>query len=90
MSTLSAAANVLAPAFYLLQEQGYTVAYEPAQEWWTATKGDLYFIAYSTIELCGLIYIHEQKGNNWRVSDEEIEAFLKLEMPADSSASEPE
>lgn len=76
-NTLVAANNVLAPAF-LLQEQGYTVVFDAVQEWWIARKGTLQFLAYSTIELCGLIYIYEQKGDNWGVSDEDIDAFLKI------------
>ncbi|WP_460620149.1 hypothetical protein [Hymenobacter ruber] len=78
-NTLSAANNVLAPAFYLLQEQGYAVSYDATQEWWIARKGELRFLAYSTIELCGLIYIYEQKGDEWAVSDDKINEFLKID-----------
>jgi hypothetical protein len=81
---LSAAGNVLAPAYYLLQAQGYAVAYDETQEWWLAEKAGAVFIAYSTIELCGLVFIHEQKGEQWQVSDEAIEGYLKLEDSAES------
>ncbi len=87
-NTLVAASNVQAPAFYLLQEQGYSVAYDTGREWWVATKGHLQFLAYSTIELCGLVYIHEHKGDKWGVSDEAIEAYLKLESSDEGSRSD--
>ncbi|MDU0372512.1 hypothetical protein ACFPAF_19080 [Hymenobacter endophyticus] len=80
MSGLSAASNVLAPAFYVLQEKGYQVYFDKKQDWWVAMKGDVQLIGYSTIELCGLAYIHEAKGEEWRVSDEQIDAYMQLEQ----------
>jgi hypothetical protein len=79
MSQLSAASNVLAPAFYLLEEKGYKVSFVKDQNWWIAQKGDIQLTGYSTLELCGLAYIYEAKGDNWPVSDEDIEDYLKLE-----------
>ncbi|WBO82926.1 hypothetical protein [Hymenobacter yonginensis] len=79
MSQLSAASNVLAPAFYLLEEKDYKVSFVKEQNWWIAQKGDIQLTCYSTLELCGLAYIHEAKGDNWPVSDEDIEDYLGLE-----------
>jgi hypothetical protein len=79
MDKLSGAANVLAPAFYVLEEKGYRVYYAKEQDWWVAENSDVHLIGYSTIELCGLAYIYEAKGNNWPVSDAAIDDFMKLE-----------
>ena len=80
MAGLSAASNLLAPAYYLLVEQGFSVRYESAQSWWIAEKDDIRLLAYDPIELCGLAFIQEKKGEEWAASDEAIEAFLKLEQ----------
>ncbi|AII53140.1 hypothetical protein N008_14300 [Hymenobacter sp. APR13] len=79
MNSLSAAANVLAPAYYLLLERGYAVFHEKESDLWVAQKDGLRLLGYSTIELCGLAYIHEMKGNDWTVADAAIEDYLKLE-----------
>ncbi|MFD2718595.1 hypothetical protein ACFST9_07700 [Hymenobacter monticola] len=86
LNTLVAASNVLAPAYYVLKAQGYDVAFDAVREWWTATKGESKFLAYSTIELCGLIYIHEHKGDDWGVSDEAIKAYLLLDATDNTGA----
>jgi hypothetical protein len=80
MSGLSAATNVLAPAFYVLEEKGYQVHFDKQHDWWVAKKDGVKLIGYSTIELCGLAYIYEAKGEEWRVSDEQSDAYTQLEQ----------
>jgi len=80
MNGLSAATNVLAPAYYLLRERGYHVYFVKEHDWWIAEKEDVRLVAYNAIELCGIAYIYESKGENWSVSDEAIEAYLQLEL----------
>lgn len=84
MDRLSAAANVLAPAYYLLLEKGYTVQYDPTSEWWTAEKAGVRLGAYDPLQLCGVAYVYEARGNDWPISDEAIEAYMKLEQPGTS------
>lgn len=62
--SLTAAANVLAPAYYLLQAQGYQVRYDAKMDLWIAEKEGVHLSAYDSIMLCGLAYIHEHKGEN--------------------------
>jgi hypothetical protein len=79
MDVLSAAANVLAPAYYALREKGYHVHYDKERDWWIAEKEAIRLVAYNSIELCGLAYVHETKGENWRVSDDDIDEYMSLE-----------
>ncbi|OON68435.1 hypothetical protein [Hymenobacter sp. CRA2] len=72
---------MLAPAYYVLLEKGYTVKYDQKTEWYTAEKDGVKLGAYDPIQLCGIAYVYEAKGNDWRVSDEAIEAFMQLEQP---------
>ncbi|MET4108250.1 hypothetical protein [Hymenobacter sp. UYP22] len=88
MSGLSAASNVLAPAFYVLEEKGYQVHFNREQDWWVAEKDGVQLIGYSTIELCGLAYIYEMKGEEWRASDEQIDAFMQLDESGEYSGME--
>ncbi|MBD2716536.1 hypothetical protein KBK19_15950 [Microvirga sp. STR05] len=78
MSELAAAGNVLAPAYHVLQEKGYQVSFDKEHDWWVARKAGIQLIGYSTLELCGLAYMHEAKGQEWRVTDEQIEAYMQL------------
>jgi hypothetical protein len=48
----------------------------------------LQILAYSTIELCGLIYLYQQKGEEWGVSDEKIKAFIQMEGPTNTGTIE--
>lgn len=79
MFSLSAAGNVCPPAYYLLEAQGYQVRYSAKSDLWTAEKEEVRLVAHDIIQLCGLAYIYDHKGENWAVSDEQIEAYLKLD-----------
>lgn len=81
MTTLSAASNLLAPAYHLLLEKGYAVTYDPEMDWWTAEKGGVRLGAYDPLQLCGVAYVYEAKGDAWPVSDEAADAYRRLEQP---------
>jgi len=78
-TTLALASNVLAPAYLVLQSKGYRVSRKQADglELWIAEGNGLRFVADSTIELLGVMAVYEARGDSWRASDEEIEAFMR-------------
>ena len=74
---LSAAGNTEPSAFYLLIDMGFHIS--KAGDIWTAENDECRFKANSPLELLGLVSLHHQKGEGWRVSDEQIESFLQFE-----------
>ncbi|MBB4602975.1 hypothetical protein HNQ93_003742 [Hymenobacter luteus] len=52
-SSLTAVANVLAPAYYLLQAQGYQVRYDAEMNLWIAEKDGVHLSAHDSIMLRG-------------------------------------
>jgi hypothetical protein len=74
---IAAAGNVEAPAYLALVKRGFNVSCDN-QGQWSATGNGCHFIASSPLELLGLAGIFDSRGANWRASDQEIEAFLKL------------
>lgn len=81
--SLSAAGNILVPAYLVLQSKGYCVTRKERDnmEVWIAESNGLRFEADSTIELLGVVSVYEARGESWRASDNEIYAFAKQFYP---------
>jgi len=77
--SLSAAANVLVPAYLVLQSKGYQVSRLQTEEteFWIAEGNGHRFVADSTIDLLGVIAVYEARGENWPASDEDLEMYMK-------------
>lgn len=78
-TTLCAAGNAVVPAYVALKSKGYAVA--PAHggqngETWCAEKEGMRFLADDLITLLGLVSMYEIRGERWRATDDEVEAFL--------------
>jgi hypothetical protein len=71
---LSAAANLLAPAYLSLLAKGYSVRDENGLM--VAERGPDCFLAENPIELLGVIAIAETRGENWQATDDEIDDFI--------------
>jgi hypothetical protein len=76
---LSAAGNIVVPAYLALLAKGYVVSCQRADhsEMWIAEGANGRFTADNPITLLGVVGIAETRGENWRASDSEIDAFLK-------------
>jgi hypothetical protein len=77
---LGAAANVLIPAYLLLLQLGYEVRCEHSsdgRETWWATRAGLELWATDTLALLGLHCLHQERGANWKASDDQIAEFLQ-------------
>lgn len=76
---LSAASNTEISAYELLKKLGYYVERlhpnEP-KELWVAISSEHRFSATGLVELLGLVKLAECKGENWQVSDEQLDLFL--------------
>jgi len=75
---IAAAANVAGPAYLALRDKGFDATHSDAH--WIAVRGDLRFIADSPIQLLGVVTVFEARGEAWKASDEDIDAFL-VEFP---------
>ena len=75
----------MVPAYLALRAKGYTVTRETpgneAQETWIAESDSLRLVAEDTVSLLGLAPMAEQRGSDWKASDDEIEAFLRAYGP---------
>ncbi|WP_299121982.1 hypothetical protein [uncultured Tenacibaculum sp.] len=74
--TIAAAGNTEPPAYKLIIDKGYSI--EKKGDSLLAQKDDLIFLAYSILELAGLIFLYETKGANWQVDDEVIDEYCEL------------
>ena len=77
---LSAAGNVVVPAYLSLLAKGFAVSCVRAldgTETWTAEGALGRFMADDVITLLGVVGVAEVRGANWAASDSEIDAFLK-------------
>lgn len=74
---LSAAGNTEPSAFELIKEMGYEILKEGDS--WIAENYNARFNASSPLELLGLISLYHAKGENWKVSDEKIQAFIEFD-----------
>ena len=73
-SILYTAGSIEAPMYYLLLEKGFEVIVEG--NYWIAENENSKFIAEDVTQLAGLIFLFENKGENWSVSDAKIDKYL--------------
>ncbi len=76
MAQIIAAGNVEVPAYLVLIEKGYEVRCD-GDERWTARKGDSVFGGAGPIEVLGIVCMYENRGKDWKASDEAIDNFLQ-------------
>ncbi len=76
MERIAVAGNIEPPIYQMILDKGYSINYE--NEFLIAQKGDLEIIANNMIELAGIISLRENKGRNWKVSDDVIDNFLNF------------
>ena len=77
---LTAACNVIVPAYLVLLAKGYDVSCErltDEEELWVANGPLGRFSAEDPITLLGLVGVVETRGIDWPASDSEIERFIK-------------
>jgi hypothetical protein len=74
---ITAAGNTEVPAYLVLIAKGYEIIHRDPDDAWVAQKGEDAFGASGPLELLGLAAMAEARGNNWRATDEEIDAFLE-------------
>lgn len=72
---IASAGNVEPPIFSLLKDKGYDISIN-SLGYWEATKKNKVFIGVNVIELAGLLYLIDHKGEQWRVEDAKIDEFL--------------
>lgn len=69
----------MAPCWSVLRELGYAVTIEhtASDELWIAQRGEVKLQASDPCALLGLAKLVEMRGESWRVSDEQIDQFLR-------------
>ena len=74
---ISDAANTAIPAYLVLREMGFDVRVNRSAdgESWHATRGEHEYSAEDTVTLLGLVAMHEARGQDWKATDEQIDAF---------------
>ncbi len=74
---LAAAGNTVIPAIQVLKKLGYTVSttWEGGNQLFVAGRDNNTFIGGDPVMVLGLIKLYEVKGENWRVSDAELETI---------------
>lgn len=75
---ISAAGNTIVPCYLALIEKGYSVTVDSPnteKELWRAKKGELVFVGSDPIELLAMSNLFEVRGEAWKATDEEIDAF---------------
>lgn len=72
---LASAGNVEPPIYYLLLEKGYEVSIQG--DYWIAENDNHLFMAANVIELAGLIFLTNAKGQDWQVDDDKIDNFIE-------------
>lgn len=74
--TIAAAGNTEPPVYKLIKDKGYMVVREG--DYLIAKKEGLVFKAQGALELGGLIFLYENKGDKWRVNDDIIDEYCDL------------
>lgn len=86
MENITAAGNTEIPAYLSLLCEGCQVErklLDNNEELWIAEQGGLRLSGTSLLEVLGLYYMREKRGNNWKAHDSEIEDFMKQFYPDD-------
>lgn len=84
MENITAAGNTEIPAYLSLLSEGCQVErrfLDGDEEIWVAEQGNLRFSGASPLEVLGLYHMRNQRGENWKAHDSEIEDFLKHFYP---------
>jgi len=76
--TIATAGNTLAPALAAIKSCGYTVATDDDTGLLRAENEAERFLAEDPVALLGLIRMREIRGDDWKATDDEIDAFLDL------------
>jgi hypothetical protein len=71
-----AAGNVVVPAYLAIVSKGYAVQRADKGSGLTAKKGGAIYAADDPVTLLGLIAIGETRGEQWKATDAEIDAYL--------------
>ncbi|CAL2082940.1 hypothetical protein [Tenacibaculum sp. 190524A05c] len=74
MNRIAVAGNVVPPVYHLILEKGYRIKFK--DNYIVATKNNIELIAQDFVELGGLVFLFENKGENWKVSDDKIDDCL--------------
>ena len=80
---LSSSGNTEIPAYLILRENGFSIERKESEgkETWIAIKDDTKLAGNSLLELLSLREIIEERGENWKATDDEIEEFLRTYYP---------
>ncbi len=86
MVHIGAAGNTDTAAYAVLLEQGFTmearqrsIDEEPV---YVAKRGSDSFTGGGPLEILGLIFLYQARGDNWMPADEEVDGFLEFESRA--------
>lgn len=75
---IASAGNTVVPAYLVIRSKGYSIRREPGtkvRETWYAEKGDIQLMAEDPLALLGLVALAEERGEDWKALDSEIDAF---------------
>ena len=79
---IAAEANTLAPAYSELLKLGFSVTQIPGRQTASfilrAERPGLVLEAEDTLQLLGLATLAERRHANWKPTDSEVDAFLRL------------
>lgn len=76
MERIAAAGNIEPPIYHLIIAKGYKIAFEG--EYIVAVSNDFKLIAYNLMELAALVFLAENKGENWKIDDELIDEYCSF------------
>ncbi len=83
--TIANAGNTEVPCYLAIKLLGYEFSRTNAgedDEFWIAENSNNKFVASNQLELLGLIYMRDIRGQNWKASDTEIDNYLANYYPA--------
>lgn len=72
---LANAGNVVIPAIKALIDLGFEVSKDAKIDSFTATKNGNTFVDEDPVVVLGLVKLYEIRGENWRISDEDLESI---------------
>jgi hypothetical protein len=75
------AGDVIVPAYLTLLAKGYQVTKErrPSEDWWRAVGPLGEFGGSDVLEVLALVAIGEARGESWKATDADIDAFLIID-----------
>ena len=84
MEKVANAGNTEVPCYLATKSLGFSFSRmneKQDNEIWIAEKGTIKFYASNQLELLGLIYMRELRGEKWKASDNEIDGYLASYYP---------